>query len=1630
MSNEKSRTATASARDRRAEMTVPHSDTRSPVRFLEHLMQGRVRDAWLLGDSAGAGRFLAGAAEAAEFGLGDTDRAFVLQEQAAEHPDADPRAFGGLRRRARRDGDPAAVTVLYEREFERAGDDLQRAWAGLGAARLALRHTQQPADVLALLDALQPIASDLSREVQLAIAAARSEALDVLGRPAEAHRLRARLWGEEAEILGEEGDRFAASAALAIAAAAEHHDVDAGDAALDWYGVSLEAEATADALRPLVRDALDQDDAATAEALLSDAVSRLDDPAERGRAQVLLGQLRAWKLGDRPGALQAWGEALRGGDSAPVAAASYLSVARGLQGSLDSADAVEALGARLELAASNVERADLLTRMGLALAKDARVAQTVIDLAQEAIREDPAHLAARRLLDDALDRSGDFEAQARHLEEWIGVIDAPVERIRLRLRLARLSRQRLQRTEDAESCLRAILDDQPNREAIELLAELLESQGRHVDLVDHLVTAAEQIGSPRERGNWLVRAATVAQHELRNGDLAAELLATLIERYPQHSAAVGQLASLLERQSRHEERLALLEAEFTQFESDPGARAAVACQAASICLGPLGDPVAAESWWRTALREQAGHPRAIAGLVDLCAQQQRHDDVAQLLEQALRTVVDDRERAPTLLRLAELYAVDVGNLERARECFVRLRDSAPRHRELALIWLERIHEAEGDAESTLAVLRERHATATDPQSGARLAWRIASLLEFAANEPAEAFEGYLESLGEPVCTGLAVDALDRLWTFPGLDSAVRKQCVAVLEQVADSVPELRHRVLRLLAERLVDDAEKRLEFWTTIADEWPGDVVAGEVCAQHALAFGEVAAADGFRSTNVRGALHALLVEWSSLEQGCASPQTWEGVGLQPLRSLLALEFGRWDVAFAGADERELFARISAGSVTVGELLQGTATDVERRLAIHAARALGRQDDLASVWLQHVDALDTPVLRLQALLDLAEDPLIAPEVSRRALVEAAGLGLHEHPLRRDLYDRLEAARENDALASAIREHLTVVRDLDAAVRVGLALRGARSLVSGGHVDEAVIILRDAAVHVPADARIALEKARLEAGHDLLDDARETLESCLDGGVPGAERIAVLGRLAELHERRGGDMRRAISCLEDACTLSDNAPAQALRLAHAHARGGNPQRAAGLLSEALQGPPETNDLHHWLLLARLRGERLGDVEGARSLLWELFRLFPESEEVLAGLEDHHRHLDDAGAFAGHLAQLLLEGTLDDAPDRATDLWVYVGELNATVLTDWRRAEEAFGHARRGRPDSADIRLREARAIARQPDRGADALRRLLDMLSLPDVSNVIWEQGLAVFEDACEQLQDGARLRIVRQARAALAGQRVRGAAAATPQRTMERAVAWHLLGRDHLPQGHLDALQQATALGERVFADRLPDRRQIGAARFRAEQAPLFSDALEQACAWLDAAPPRIWVVDGGERVQPLDNGNVVVPRDLCESDDEAVLQHLAGVAAAQAWLGTGIFLHAGDGGICELWQAIAGRVLGDDTYRDAMLGEEIGGILLAGARRQAAQALRDAPEVVERHHGWVQALVAFSDRVGLLCCGDLSASVAVIRQTAGAREAEQRISDLLRFALSDRFEQARFEVGAARRPLPLEAGV
>ncbi|MFT6396643.1 MAG: tetratricopeptide (TPR) repeat protein [Bradymonadia bacterium] len=1591
-----------------------------------------------MGAGAGAGTLVASAGEAAEFGLINTEKAQELYTESTAHDDADARAFAGLRRLARDENDADGVLDAYRKEAKVATSPTQAVTAGVGLAQVMIRLGRRADLAERVLRDLEPLIAHVDHEIIAVYRATLEDVLVVAGRPSQALQLRVQRWGE-LRGLGEGADEWAVDAALAIVAASEAIG-SRDEAILEWYEVIFELSRSAEALRPLLRACYERGDFSSAEALISEAVGAEDDVDIRTRYQYELGLIRGRRLNDRPGGLSALTAGIKGADVSPLVAASFLSQARAQQGAVVTDDFVDALGTGLDFAANGVERADYLTRLAVRVSADLGMSEEAIGYAQDALIEAPGYLPAIRLLGTLYAREGRWAELATLGESQFTTDLSSGDRVRLHERQADLYLNELGDAVSAERHLRSALDHECYLPVVRRLARLLAGQFRWEDLFDHFRESAARVRLGREKVFLLERAGDVAEIRLRDAGLAIEVFRELLDVSPGHGTAISSLGRLLSQQQRWEELLELNETELELTPNERRVRVAILCRSAEIARRHLGEIVLTENFYRRALDEEPTCSEALQGFGQILTAQERWDELVEMTEREMAHIGTDIQRRRCLHLLGELHATRTGDSAAAVRCYEELAAGKGVDREVALVWLDRLFQATENPHERLRVLALRHDEAPDPGSRAKLAFRMAELLEWSLDHPGESFEFYIEALSDRISGPVCLNALDRVWADTEITDDERSIALRCVRELSERVKgPLRRQALLFIVERgeaivesdLVDDA------WTCLVAEWPEDVRASERCAIIALQAGDVRLAEAVRAAAPAGPVEVARTHWSAVDEGIVRHDLPElDADLTPeMCATLNREDGSVDLHFVGVEARDIFQRMAAGHVTLGELKHTDGTETGTRLAALAARALADTETLRDRWIALAEETVEPNRKMQAWLDLVDEDGFEDSERREWLRNAANVQSFNPVLRDALYDRMTRVSDFEGLEQAIVDHLTQARP-EAEEAAQLALRRARCLEVQRRRPEAIEALEYSTLHAPADAAIALEKARLETLEDQMDTARLTLEACLDAGADGLGRVELLGRLADLHQMNGGNKQRALTCLEDAYALSENAKEWGVRLASAHASFGHAERCVDLLETHLEEPPNGDDVRNWQLLARVYGTRLDSQEEAERILWMLFSCFPERRATLGGLEDFYRRNNGAVRFADQLGMLLAESRLDIPQAHAARLWKYIGELNFAVIGRMSEAEQAFAKARSLGDTSADAILRHAKSVAKQPGRVRDAVPLLVDALDTGAGEARLWEDAFTQLEDLFREMQMHGRLRVARQVRATLGAnvkpldEHVRR----DPSRELPGSAAWSLIGAGLYSQEEAAVLSATAPLAERVMSRYAPSKKSLGGRKFRREEFAAFDTFLDTACRWLDVQRPKVTVGDQGRGVRAFDLQNVWVPEERIGDSTPLAARFWAGWTAAMLFSEMVPYTWSDGRVVDEFFQGLADRANLPGGI-SGQFDEELSGLMVMSQRRAATSALQDHPEFMGVRKDWTVSAMKFADRAGLLMCGDLRTAVEEVLVASGwdrrvenprTREfivSDARLRSMVLYAIGDEHFLARYESGLAERP-------
>jgi tetratricopeptide (TPR) repeat protein len=1595
-----------------------------PVGFLESmekLGEELAEEARRAGTQYEGGLLWAHAGELYEFGTGDHEAATRCYERAVLHPEAPPQAFAGLRRLARSSDDPEQVGALYRQEFQASKHPLQTLRAAVQRAIWQIRSGEL--DEPQSMAIAEEIADRGDVWAELLASMVREDLALSTGFFFDAAKLKTARFELAKSVLTDTPPDRRELALIAASVGLTHRYLtgEHGEA-LHWFGTSFELAPSESSLRHLHELGLPERNLLDYESRLSTLAETTSDTAAKARALYELGHLRAHRIGDRTGARNALREGLRQPDSGIACAAPFLGLSRSAKTVEEPEAIVDALGLQAENAATPRERADCLYQMALIFDRDLQLPDAAIELLRDTLTVLPDHRSAARALSRLYQRRGSWAVLAELLEEEVA---RQPDVWRTRMKLAEVYQDRLAAPDKALPHLRRVLERRLYTPAVRRLNVLLAEQERWMDLYDHLVSCAERETTTRERLYDLEQAADIAESRLERADLAIDCWRVVHEIDRAHPGGLTALGRLYAQTGRWDDLVALNKDEI-EIRGEPTVAAYLWTRNGEISERHLNDEETAQHCYERALEILPTHEPALEGLGRILW---RHQDWDRLIEmyEAEVAACDGKRRRRCLFELGELQATLARRPEGALATFGLILADEPDCEE-ALLWTERLHQELNDEERLFAVLEKRRELVDEEQRPA-ISLRLASIAEWSLSDPERAYDEYLEALTDRRSRPHAVAGLARLLVTPAFDRArVDRGIERLCNLMSDEADANVRAVMVAMAARLAR-GRATLDEWLAVHSENSHDFVAEAAADLQSSISGKLEELAEIRGQQRSGSL------WSLIARVDSETKTWKPAAPVPESEVAAAVLSEIDTPQASAPFRTLVRGWESGNLVPDGFGNGSSIPCLRLLAHHAmasgdVQAASRYSELeAEEWSQA--SARQRRLTLAAELRHGGEPEIARELFRRALV----CGCFNDRSRGQLYETLERCGENELLIEGLAAHATQAEDDRERAGWLQRLAGIHERVG----DRAASLESWEAVlkSQPTDRVAWLELARLLTLEGRPTLARTRLEKALDNEFVSADRVLILGKLADLHLMEGGEGTRAVEVLEEVVLVSERDADWVRKLARAHYSFGDPERAMTLLTEALPSEPTVADLADWFLLARLKYLRLHDVDSARELLWGLIEKFPSNSDALRELEAYYRQCSEAAEFAERLSTMLVDPPEDLDDGTRALLWEYVGDLNYTVLKRNRDAEVAFEAAASAGADCPRLDLKVARALGQQPAKGREAWSRFVMALRSPGVGVEEWIEAVGDLKNLFELVEDQARVRIMTQIGALLAGQATAESESVRvkrdPARRLKTRRVADLLTHGLLGSGSVETMEAMAPILEKSFGQRRARKRTLGGRRLKPAEAPDFSRLVQLAADTSGVGAPRVYVGTGSQQPEVMSNGGFWMPLELFEVTDELTERFWAGHIVAMTGFDASAASLAYEGEIgallTEIIRVASGGVQAKDSeYRHLRSSR------LRGSSERVSELVGQYPDLIERSamERWHAMPALIADRFGLLMSGDVLSSVnAILALDADLKTAdraeriigETRPRALLEYALSYAYQELRYLCGLSAKP-------
>jgi tetratricopeptide (TPR) repeat protein len=1047
------------------------------------------------------------------------------------------------------------------------------------------------------------------------------------------------------------------------------------------------------------------------------------------------------------------------------------------------------------------------------------------------------------------------------------------------------------------------------------------------------------------------------------------------------------------------------------------------------------------------------------------------DGLIDMYKAEIHVLPQGERRALRLFDLGELQATFANRPDEALSTFQLLTKEDPEHQD-ALRWLERLYEKTGRPKDVVNVLEKRMCR-VEPEDRASLSLKGATLAEWALSDGPRAWHFYVGALGDSATRAHAVNGLFRLWNQVIEDGDALVSALVELDKVVlgEKDPSVLARIHILKS--ILEKGGRTLTEWSIVRDTLPDDLMTMAACEVLASTRGDLDDLATIRRGTHLGGLWALISQMDGTQAEQEPDMGWlpDNKIVDQILAELDLNIVRLepvDIDKISDDQKEQPGRNGDDSLTTFRRLVRAWSD-----GCHRLQEITEDASIPALRLSTQAALTVGDLaEASRLTELEAGSWSCEESTQRRLTLAAELrheadvsaardlfsksievGCYGEPSRTQLYEVLERLGELDLLIEALELHITSL-EKDKDRRVWLS-KLAEVYEQNGDRNGAMASWKEVIERFPKDAAAVLEQVRLFCLEQLPEEAAHLIEETLKEKVFKKDRIKLLSRLSEVHIDEELKTTRAISALEEACKLSGNKNSWKRRLAKVHYQHGDGARGLNLLVESLPSTPSEADLEDWFIMARIKYERLDDKDSAREMLWGLLERFTDNMDTLRELETFYRSVGEASDLAERLTTLLIDQPVELESTTISFLWEYVGDLNFQVLKRYRDAQVAFDSSMDSGGDISRLSLKSARAMGRQAGKGLEASRAFSSALRLENINKEDWCSSVHELESIFEQLEDQARLRVVKQVRDLFEERPFSVASDARikrdPARTLDMTLALEGLTDGLVTPDSIELIHYVAPIIHHCFRGRRPKKRTLGARRIKGDDQVKFMQQVQLSADVLGLKTPKIYEGGVGERPEILNNGSHFIPTKVFIYNNESECSHsevnemvssLPENIWSRFWAGQTVGIDAfgweslglaEPGEIERLLDAIMSWEQGDRTALSTQFKKACSG-RFKKQRAEIFRLLTGKPNLMDAvsRESWMNLPTLIADRFGLLMTGDVRVAVLAIQYLTSdccslpyheRLVAEERTSRLLDFGLSMAYQEIRYHCGLAARP-------
>jgi len=323
------------------------------------------------------------------------------------------------------------------------------------------------------------------------------------------------------------------------------------------------------------------------------------------------------------------------------------------------------------------EAAELQLKIAQIYENDLEDAEAAIEAYRGVLTFDRRHLLALKSIERLLSSLDRPRELLELLEQRVAVSEDFSERVALHFQQADIWENRLQNLDQADACIEAVLEIDPNNaEALRALERLRYSQGDWHGLVEVFEKQLVLRSKPSDKARLWVVMGQVLQQKLADVERATLAYQQAINFNPQNREAVHALAGVFEAQKNWPAALEMLRRE-ARLVGDDKSAAPLCHHIGHIQAEEMGDLLSAKKAYLEALRFDESHLPSLIALKSIYRQEEAWSSYESVLNRLIQQTAEPETKSQYLVEFGDYLREVKEDLELAENVYAKALKETP-----------------------------------------------------------------------------------------------------------------------------------------------------------------------------------------------------------------------------------------------------------------------------------------------------------------------------------------------------------------------------------------------------------------------------------------------------------------------------------------------------------------------------------------------------------------------------------------------------------------------------------------------------------------------------------------------------------------------------------------------------------------------------------------------------------------------------------------------------------------------------------------------------------------------------------------------------------------------------------------